>query len=681
MDEIKKILFVSLSNIGDAVLTLPALDLLKSAFAQSDITVVVADGPKELFLQNRAVSKTIIFDKRASFRQKLSLLWQLKKERFDAVVDLRNSLFGVCLACRYKTTPLSFVFLPASIRHMRDRNLYITRRAFSPISLPDSLTPRMFCLSQKQEAWVDEVWEKFRFKKNDIVVAVAAGAKSHTKRWPVERFVLLIERLLKDYGVKIVLVGDKNDISIAKFLIDKLNIEIINLVGQTTLLQLAALLKRVKVVVSNDSGVLHLASYLGVKVVAIFGPSSEEKYGPWSEGSVVVKKEVFCRPCQEARCRYNTLDCMKLVKVEDVLSRLGSILEDKQTLGAPKPKDIYKRILIVRTDRIGDVILSTPVITAARQAWPNAYIAMMVSPLTRELVEGNPYLDEVIVYDKDDKQKSWLASFLFSQKIKRYRFDLALILHPTSRVHLVTFFAGIKRRVGYNRKLGFLLTDRIAHLKQEGLRHELDYTLDIVRHLGVEPQDKKITIPLTEEAKKEAARIFLQEGIDSNKTLVAIHPGASCPSKVWPSERFAAVADRLISDYGCLVLFVCGPKDIKRVEAVLGQMKNKAFNLAGRLSLMQLAAVLGRCKLFISCDSGPVHISAGVGTPVISIFGRNQAGLSPRRWGPLGPRDRVIHKDVSCLQCLAHNCKNDFACLKAITPEEVLDIAEQILRG
>jgi heptosyltransferase-2 len=181
------------------------------------------------------------------------------------------------------------------------------------------------------------------------------------------------------------------------------------------------------------------------------------------------------------------------------------------------------------------------------------------------------------------------------------------------------------------------------------------------------------------ESEEWLERMLAQEGIKNSDRLLAIHPGASCPSKIWPSERFAEAADRLIDKYGFKVLIIAGPKDIALADNLIKHMTHPAVNLAGKTSVSQLASVLKRCQLFISNDSGPVHIASAVGTPVISIFGRNQKGLSPLRWGPVGKKDRILHKEIGCVQCLAHNCVKAFACLKAITADDVLSIADEIL--
>ncbi len=691
MTKINKILFVTLSNIGDVILTLPALDYLRKEFPQAKITVVSGPRPKGIFEANPAVDNLIIYDKHARLKEKIKLFGRLQKEHFDLVVDLRNSFFGLLLPARYKAP----IFLRGS-GHMKDRHLSrVQGSEFLPVrqagrvqgSEAKKTIESSLCIGPQDREYVENIFKENSIAQHDKIVIIAPGARSSTKRWPKEKFAQLAERIIGELAAKVILVGDRADAFITKYIGEQSSHSLLDLAGKTTISQLGALLRKASLLITNDSAVLHLASYLDLPIVAIFGPTSDKKYGPWSGVWATVKKEIFCRPCEKAECRFRTLDCMHLVKVEDVLRQVINILVQgsgflpvRQAGRVQGLEADFKRILIARTDRVGDVLLSTPVIKALRDKYPHAYIAMMVSPYTKEIVEGNPYLDEVIIYDKDAKEKSWLGSIKFALNLKQKKFDLALILHPTNRVHLVAFFSGIPRRIGYHRKMGFLLTDRIKHTKQLGEKHELDYNLGLLAHLGITPQDKELYIPLRPEAEKWVESLFRQEGIKETDRLLAIHPGASCPSKVWPNERFAQVADRLIEKYGFKTLIISGPKDTKKAELALANMRSPAINLAGKTSLSQLASLLKRCALFISNDSGPVHIASSVDTPVIAIFGRGQKGLSPKRWGPVGKKDRYLHKAVGCIECLAHNCKKEFACLKAISVDDVLAAADTILQ-
>ena len=339
----------------------------------------------------------------------------------------------------------------------------------------------------------------------------------------------------------------------------------------------------------------------------------------------------------------------------------------------------YKRILIVRLDRIGDVVLSTPVIRAVREAYPESHIAVMVRPYAREIVEGNPYLNEVIIYDKEGGHSGIVGNLRFIQELKEKRFGLAIILHPTKRTHIVTSLAGIPERIGYNRKAGFLLTKSIPHTKQFGLKHEIDYALDILRYMGMEPKTRELYMPVNSVCERRAEELFKEHGIQAGDIVIAMNPGASCSSKRWSIEKFADVANRLVAKHHAKIVVVAGRADKKCGDALAARVAGDCLNLTGKTSVGDLASVLRRARLFISNDSGPVHIACAVNTPVIAIFGRSDRGLSPERWGPSGTRDVVLHKDAGCEICLAHNCRHGFRCLDSITSDEVVRAADEML--
>ena len=340
----------------------------------------------------------------------------------------------------------------------------------------------------------------------------------------------------------------------------------------------------------------------------------------------------------------------------------------------------YKKILIVRLDKIGDLVLSTPAIKAVHDAYPNSHITVLVRPYAREIVDGNPYVNEIITYDKAGGEKGFLKNIRFILNLRKKRFDLALILHPKNRTHIFLFLAGIPERVGYDKKLGILLTKKIPHIKQYGLKHEIDYTLDLLRYVGIEPKDKSLHVPIKKESEKKISDIFTKNGISGTDLVIAIHPGSSCPSKRWRVEHFAKVGDLLALNYKAKIVIMAGPKDKGFGDKTAELMESNPLNLSGKTTIADLASILKHSHLFISNDSGPVHVACAVGTPTIAIFGRNDRGLAPTRWRPVGERDIALHKDIGCEPCLSHNCKKGFACLEAISEEEVLKAAEKILK-
>ena len=676
--QVKKILFITLSNIGDCILTLPALDILFAKYPQAEIDVLVSPRPKEIFQNNPRIKNVIVYDKHSSVKEKIKLFWQLNARRFDMIIDLRNTAFGRMLSAKYRICP-PFGFGRAK-QHMKDKHLAgILSFLGDEAKGLGMVNKQGLYIAESDREYINKVLKEHNIDEEQALVVVSPGARSRIKRWNEKGFVEICDRLTEDFGLKVVLVGDKEDALICQRVRAATLNPVLDLSTKTSIAGLAVLLERAVFLFSNDSAVMHLASYLDKPVLAVFGPTNELKYAPWSKKSLVVKKDIYCRPCEKAQCRYETLKCMSAIKPEDVLRAVKEILTPNSQLLAHNYN--FQRILIVRTDRIGDVLLSTPAIKALRDAYPHAFMSMIVSPYAKEIVEGNPYLDEVLIYDKDKKHKNWMASKAFAAELKKKQFDLAVILHPTNRMHLVTFFAGIPKRVGYDRKMGFLLTDKVKHTKHLGQKHEAEYALDLARHLGIEPKNKDLYMPLKKDSEIWADSLLKENGITQNNRLIVINPTASCPSKIWPAQSFAELANRLILEYQAKIALISSAKDATLAQSVMRNINSLVIDLAGKTSISQLASLLKRAQLFISNDSGPVHIASAVGTPVISIFGRNQKGLGPQRWGPVGKRDIFLHKPAGCIECLAHNCVKEFACLKAINVDDVLKAVDSILKS
>ena len=339
----------------------------------------------------------------------------------------------------------------------------------------------------------------------------------------------------------------------------------------------------------------------------------------------------------------------------------------------------YKNILVVRLDRMGDVVLSTPALKAIRDAYPESRITFMVRSFVKDIAQGNPSVNEVIIYDK---AKGFFENIDFIKGLRKKKFDLAVVLHPTLRTHWIIFLSGIPKRLGLDkkRKMGGLLTDRVPDMKHLGLKHEIDYTLDILRYIGINAKDRDMHVPVSPDSGKRVSEAFTKSGITGSDTVVVMNPSASCPSKRWPAKRFAQTADILIKRSGVKVVVITGEADKEIGEKVVSFMEEGCLDLSGKTTVGDIAEILKRSKLFISNDSGPVHVACAVGTPVLAIFGRSDRGLSPKRWGPSNKGDVVIHKDVGCLECLAHNCVLGFKCLSAITVDEVVRAAEELLR-
>lgn len=305
--------------------------------------------------------------------------------------------------------------------------------------------------------------------------------------------------------------------------------------------------------------------------------------------------------------------------------------------------DDIRNILIVRTDRIGDVVLTTPVVRALRQARPSARIAMLVAPATADLVRGLPGLDEVIVDERSAGHKGMGGFLRLVRRLRQSSFDTALVFHTKRRTNLLCALAGIPRRIGYkNDKLGFLLTHPLKDERHLGLRHESQYCLDVLSALNIPiPEDFAAEVAFQPEAEKWAETWLTGHELQP-KDLVAIHPSASDATKRWPAASFAKLIERLYHEDRKQTVLIGGNEGGPIADEIQSLVAVPYFDLIGQTSIAQMASLLRRCCLLVSNDSGPVHVGAAAGAAVISLFLRNQPGLNPERWRPVGPQTAYL---------------------------------------
>ncbi len=338
-----------------------------------------------------------------------------------------------------------------------------------------------------------------------------------------------------------------------------------------------------------------------------------------------------------------------------------------------------KRICVVRTDRIGDVVVTTPALKALRRAYPDAHISVLATPLTADLLIGNPYIDEVMVDDRKKRHKGWIGFLQLARDIRRENFDAVFILHTKRRYNLMCFIAGVPIRIGYRgSKMGWVLTHPVVDTRHQGLKHEAQYCLEVLYQFGIEPQGLDAFIPTDKEAEEWAKNWFNQQGLELG-TAIVIHPASSDLSRCWPIESFSKLVSALRNRYSLPIILVGAGQAVALCDRIAVENGPAVRNLAGQTSMAQLASLLRRCRLAISPDSGPMHIAAGVGISVIAIFLRRQPGLNPERWGPLGPKGHVLANSPEVALVLDQQSQVIGGQKDAITVDEVLDTVESIL--
>lgn len=265
-----------------------------------------------------------------------------------------------------------------------------------------------------------------------------------------------------------------------------------------------------------------------------------------------------------------------------------------------------KKILVTRTDRIGDVVLSTPVFKALKEKFPHAIIVAMVLPNTREIIEGNPYVDHIITYDKRGIHKSFWKTIQFAYQLRREKIDCVIHLHPTNRVHIISCVAGIPIRIGYQKKCGWLLTHAIEEKKWEGKKHEALYNFDLLSLLNVPAPETIEPLFMISDDDRRACDQLVQSMSMTLSRYVVFFPSASCRSKMWPVERFAQLADIIHTQYGCTSVIVGSNSDTVIAEKMVSLMNTPVCNITGKVTLKVLGALFSNAELVISNDSGPV---------------------------------------------------------------------------
>ncbi len=350
-----------------------------------------------------------------------------------------------------------------------------------------------------------------------------------------------------------------------------------------------------------------------------------------------------------------------------------------------------KRILVIRTDLMGDVILSLPAVHAMRRAYPAAEIDMLVLPPNAGVVKHDPAIARILTYDPNiwRRPRAFLSSSSYRQflgllrDLRAARYDLCLSL-AGDWASVFAFFSKARRRVGYRGEAyPFFMTDPVPGRRYRIHQHEVDYIIGLAKAAGgmVDEEQRAPVMAVTEAARAEVNALLAAHGVQEGDLLIAAHAGATNGmAKRWPIPYWAALADRLISELGAKVVLTGAASDKEITGAVAARMQQKPLDFAGKTTIPQLAALLARCDLVISGDSGPLHMAGAVGVPVVALHGPTDPALS----GPAGKDATILRLGLWCSPCydasLWAECRFfNPVCMKALMPAEVLMTARERL--
>lgn len=332
-----------------------------------------------------------------------------------------------------------------------------------------------------------------------------------------------------------------------------------------------------------------------------------------------------------------------------------------------------KRILIFNVNWLGDVLFSTATIRAIRRNFPDSYLACVIPSRCYPILKGNPHLDEIIIFDEKDRHKGLRSHLDFVTQLKEKKFDAVFLLHRSLSRTLLCRLAGIPVRVGYyTKKRGFLLTTKIPMPRKDSM-HRIDYYLNVVEKAGLRVEDR-YTEFFFEPQDAEVIEKFLEKnGVKKGDRIAVLNPGGNWNPKRWPKEYWARLADLLAEKLSAKVILTGGPQDVKLTAEIKSQMRTVPIVGCGAFNIKQLGALAQRADLFITADTGPLHIANAVGArKIIALFGPTAVDIT----GPYPLKNvSILQKDVGCrIPCYEVNC-TDSRCMKAITPEDVLEKA------
>jgi heptosyltransferase-2 len=340
------------------------------------------------------------------------------------------------------------------------------------------------------------------------------------------------------------------------------------------------------------------------------------------------------------------------------------------------PQEGINNILIRGTNWIGDAILTLPAMASIRATYPLAHIAVLAKPWVADIYKFFSDVDEIIIYE--DKYDTPAGVFRMANMLKEKNFDAAILLQNAIEAAIIAFVARIPLRAGYNSDArGLLLTHSVKRTKEIRKVHQIDYYLEMVKALGCVTVDRQMRLE-TRINLQDAQNIVQKYIPETNKAIIGIAPGATYgPAKRWLPDRFAGVADKLSESFPMQGILFGSKADWDVAEKVRAAARTKLINLAGKTNLQEAIYLISQCRLFISNDSGLMHIAGALNIPTVAIFG----STNPITTSPAGNKTIIVHQNVSCSPCIEETCPTDFSCMKLISVEDVFEAAQNILNN
>ncbi|MDP2365467.1 MAG: glycosyltransferase family 9 protein [Ignavibacteria bacterium] len=335
-----------------------------------------------------------------------------------------------------------------------------------------------------------------------------------------------------------------------------------------------------------------------------------------------------------------------------------------------------KNILIVRTDRIGDLVLTLPLAGLIKKQYPNSKVTFLVRDYTKNIVNNHPFVDEVIVLKEVEGN---VSLFYNINLIKQKKFDNCIVVYPRFKISLIIYLSRVKNRIGTGyRWYSFLFNQKVYEHRKNAERHELEYNVNLLRKLGIRngvtESNVSYDLIVDKSSLQNVINILLDEKIDLHKPVIIVHPGSGGSSVDLPIDKFAELVTKLDEDNYQIIL-----TGSKNEFELCNKIKSseKVKNLAGKFNLDELTALISKSVIFISNSTGPIHIAAALGKYTVGFYPKI-VSCSKERWGPYTNKKLVFEPQINCKNCTTEQCKK-LNCMDSIDISKVYNDIKNVL--
>ncbi|MCW8804039.1 MAG: glycosyltransferase family 9 protein [Ignavibacteriaceae bacterium] len=338
-----------------------------------------------------------------------------------------------------------------------------------------------------------------------------------------------------------------------------------------------------------------------------------------------------------------------------------------------------KKILIVRTDRIGDVVLSLPMAELVKKKYPDCKVAYFIRNYTSPLLDGNPFIDELVIAEENNGEILFLKNL---KKIKSRNIDTCVVVNPTFKISLMMFLSGIKNRIGTGyRWYSLLFNQKVFEHRKYAQKHELEYNINLLGKIGIDNKgflkELDFHLKVDKKSSEKINSILSEKGFSSTNKIVTVHPGSGGSSVDLPKERLIELT-RLLSKIKNVTIVITGSRNEVELSKEF-EVGETVVNLAGQLDLSLLKALINKANIFISNSTGPMHIAAALGVHVIGFFPKILS-CSQKRWGPYTKKRIIFIPTIDCSNCTREQCEK-LDCMNSIDIGRVFDETRTLLNN